>query len=81
MIEGEELDHVVLGGRGRGRAVPFREFRRVARGGHQRLPLLRGSSGQVQHEVEVHFDEPRDVLCALDIATHPVDRFGHAREH
>ena len=64
-----------------GRAVPFRELRRVARGVHQRLPLLGGADGQVEHEVEIHLDEPRDVLRALDVAAHPVDRIGHPREH
>ena len=62
-----------------GRAVPFREFRCVAGRRHQRLPLLGGADGQVQHEVEIHLDEPRDVLRALDVAAHPVDRFGHPR--
>ena len=77
LIEGEELDDVLL----RRRAVPFRELLRVAGGGHERLPLLRGAGGQVEHEVQIHLDEPRDVLRALDVAAHPVDRIGHPREH
>ncbi len=75
VIEGEELDDVALGGG----PVPFREFRRVAGGVHQRLPLLCGADGQVEHEIQVHLDEPRDVLRALDVAAHPVDRIGDPR--
>src|ERR1700737_5224909 len=76
LIERQEVDDVVLGGR----AVPFRELRRVARGCHQRLPLLGGTNRQVKHEVEIHLDEPRDVLRALDVAAHPVDRIGYSGE-
>src|SRR5260370_27782266 len=60
LIESQELDDVALGGR----AVPFRESRGVAGRVDQRLPLLGGANGQVEHEVEVHLDEPRDVLGA-----------------
>ena len=63
------------------RAVAFREHRRVAGGVHQRLPLLCGTDRQVEHQVEVDVDEARDVLRALDVAAHPVDRIGHAAQH
>ena len=44
-------------------------------------PLLRRPGGQVEHEVESHLDEARNVLGPLDVAAHPVDRVRDAAEH
>ena len=64
-----------------GLAVALRELLGVAGGGDERLPLLGGADGQVEHQVEIHVDEARDVLGALDVAAHPVDRIGDAAQH
>src|SRR5688572_24947040 len=31
--------------------------------------------------MDIHIDEPRDILCALDVASHPVERIGNAAQH
>ena len=73
----EELNDALLGGG----AIAVRELLCIARRIDERLPLLHRADRHVEHQVERHVDEARDVLRPLDIAAHPVDRVGDAAQH
>ena len=75
-VEGEKVDHVVLGGL----AVAFAERLGIAAGIDQGLPLLRGIQRQIELQIEIDADVTRDVFRALDVARHPVDGVGNAAE-
>ena len=50
--------------------------------GDERLPAALGVLvGRVEEGVEVHGQGAGHVFGALDVARHPVERLGHAREH
>ena len=76
-VERQEADHVLAAEL----AEVLVEGLAVAGGVHERLPLLLGLDREVEHEVEVHVDEAGDVLRALHVARHPVDRVGDAAQH
>src|SRR6185369_11861148 len=77
LIEGEEADDRFL----RRHAVAPREDVAVAGRVDERLPLLHRADRHVEDQVERHVHEARDVLRALDVAAHPVDRIGDAAQH
>ena len=79
--EGEELGHALAVGA----IVELEEGLLIARRTEDRQPvlleLLIVEIGEIKHQLEVHIEQARDVFRALDIAAHPVEGVGHAREH
>ena len=76
-IETQKLNHVLL----RRFAVAFLEISVVAGRIDQRLPLLVFAGRRIEHQLQIHIDEPSHVLGSLHIAGQPVNRFGDAAEH
>src|SRR5262245_44501631 len=76
-VEGQEPDDVALVRR----PVALHELLCVAGDVHERLPLLRRAGREIEHQREIHVNEPRDVLRAFDVAAHPVHRFGNPAQH
>ena len=76
-IGGEELDHGLL----RRLSVPVREILMIARGRHQRFPLLRRSSGQIEREIQIDLDESGIVLRPFNIAVQPIDGTRDSAQH
>jgi hypothetical protein len=68
------MHHVLLGGL----AVALAEFLVIARGVHQRPPLLIVTRSGVQHQLQIDINETRDVFRALDVTTHPVNGISNA---
>src|SRR4029079_5067372 len=62
-------------------AVSLGEVVRIAADVDERPPLLAGTAGEVEHQIQVDVDEARHVLGALDVTAHPVDRIGDAAQH
>ena len=79
--EGEELRHVLAVGP----LVEPEEGLLVACRAEDREPvlleLLVVEIGEVEHQLQVHVEQTRDVLRALYVAAHPVEGVGDAREH
>jgi hypothetical protein len=74
-VEGERPGELV------GVAVPF-EALGLTESLEQTHPAAVGAGGAlVEHEVEVHVEQARSVFGALEVAAHPVERIGDAREH
>src|SRR5262249_7756617 len=76
-IEGEKEENV----RSLGLAVLSAKGGLVSGRSHERSPLRALVGLQIEQVQEVHVDEARDVLGALEVPVHPVDAVGHAAQH
>ena len=50
----------------------------IAGGGDERFPLLVDAVAEIQRQVHIDFNEPRDVLGTLDVAAQPENRISLA---
>src|SRR5262249_52481616 len=48
---------------------------------HHSVPRIALGARQIEHQLEAHVEDARDVLRALDVPAHPVDRIGHTAQH
>ena len=81
LAEGEELGDALAVGA----VVEFEKGILITRGAEDGEPvfleLLVVEIREVEHQLEVHIEQARHVLRALDIAAHPVEGVCDAREH
>ena len=53
----------------------------IARCGDQRFPLLNGSSGEIEGEIQVDLDESGIVLRPFNVTVQPIDGTSDSTQH